>query len=325
MARCFDVLGGVAPLVRGKTVTVKLNLTGADFSPFLGRPVGETFMTHGATVMALLALLFDAGAKRVRLVESTPRTAVLEDTLIEAGWDVRALNALGNVDCENTRNLGKSKSYVRLTVPGGGCMFSAFQFNRAYGDTDVMISMAKLKRHVTAGVTLSMKNLFGITPNSLYSSQAGDESATDGRGTLHGEASAPIPLPGMKRDVPYRDGFTRVPRITVDICAARPIDIAIVDGITAMNGGEGPWASQAAKIRVTTPGVLIVGLNPVSTDAVATAVMGYDNPRAARGVHPFDYCDNHLLLAEQAGLGTADLSRIDVRGLTVAQARYPYD
>ena len=52
--------------------------------------------------------------------------------------------------------------------------------------------------------------------------------------------------------------------------------------------------------------------------------MGYD-PRAARGTHPFDHCDNFLLLAEQAGLGVADLARIDVRGLSVQKARYPYD
>jgi hypothetical protein len=52
--------------------------------------------------------------------------------------------------------------------------------------------------------------------------------------------------------------------------------------------------------------------------------MGYD-PRAARLTHPFDHGDNFLLLAEQAGLGSADLSQIDVRGLSIEKARYPYD
>ena len=91
-----------------------------------------------------------------------------------------------------------------------------------------------------------------------------------------------------------------------------------------MSGGEGPWCSRAATIKFTTPGVLIAGLNPVSTDAVGTAVMGYDNPRAVRGVKPFGFCDNHLLLAEQSGLGIADLAQIDVRGLAIERARYPY-
>ena len=52
--------------------------------------------------------------------------------------------------------------------------------------------------------------------------------------------------------------------------------------------------------------------------------MGYDDPRAVRGTKPFHFCDNNLLLAEQTGVGTADLSQIDVRGLTIAKARYPY-
>ena len=90
-----------------------------------------------------------------------------------------------------------------------------------------------------------------------------------------------------------------------------------------MSGGEGPWCGEEM-LKVTTPGVVIAGFNPVSTDAVATAVMGYDNPRAARGVKPFQDCDNHLLLAEQAGLGSADLAQIEVRGIPIQKAQYRY-
>jgi uncharacterized protein (DUF362 family) len=321
---CFDLVGGIDKLVRNKTVTVKINLTGTDFAWYLGRPTGETFMTHSATVMSLLSLLFASGASRVRLVESTQSLAELPETLVAAGWDVKAIDALGKVEYENTRNLGSGKAYSHLAVPSGGYMFSSLEFNHSYHDTDVMVSLAKLKRHVTAGVTLSMKNLFGLTPNSLYGAAAGSEKATDGRGPLHNpDGFEKIVLPGLKPDFKSHSPFTRVPRIVADICAARPIDIAIIDGISAMTGGEGPWCAQAATIKLTTPGVLIVGLNPVSTDAVATAVMGYD-PRAARGTKPFEYCDNHLLLAEQAGLGLADLAQIDVRGMTVDKARYPY-
>ncbi len=325
LAKSFDLIGGIQKLVRDKTVTVKLNLTGTNFQPFQGRPVGETYMTHPATVMALTALLFDAGAKRVRLVESTQSKAALESTLDLADWDVHALSAMGKMEFENTRNLGVGKSYSHLKVPGAGYMFSAFDFNHAYEDTDVMISLAKLKRHVTAGVTLSMKNMFGITPNSIYGEQSGDENATAGRGPLHNAKEFPnVKLPNAKSDIPASDPTARVPRIIVDVCAARPIHLSIIDGITAMTGGEGPWTGQVATLKLTNPGLLITGFNPVSTDAVATAVMGYDNPRAERGVHPFDQCDNHLLLAEKAGLGSADLTQIDVRGLTIVKARYSY-
>jgi uncharacterized protein (DUF362 family) len=324
--RSFDLIGGIGGLVKNRTVTVKVNLTGTDFSPYLGRPVGETYMTHYATALALVSSLFAAGARRVRLVESTQSRSDLRGTLSLGDWDVNALEALGKVEFENTRNLGAGKSYSHLRVPTGGYVFSALDLNRAYEDTDVMISLAKLKNHITAGVTLSMKNLFGITPNSLYGDEAGSEDAQAGRGVLHDPSSASrkIDLPGLKQGITSNDPTWRVPRITVDACAARPIHLAIIDGIMSMTGGEGRWCSEAATIKPIAPGVLIVGSNPVSTDAVATSIMGYDDPRALRGTKPFAICDNHLLLAEQAGLGTARLDQIDVRGLALAKARCPY-
>ena len=133
-------------------------------------------MTHYATAAALAASLFAAGAKRVRLVESTPSKETLEATLAEAGWDVRALEALGKVEFENTRNLGKGTKYAHFAVPKGGYMFSSFELNHAYAETDVLISLAKLKNHLAAGVTLSMKNLFGLPPNTLYGAQTGEDA-----------------------------------------------------------------------------------------------------------------------------------------------------
>jgi uncharacterized protein (DUF362 family) len=324
LEKCFDQLGGIGSLVKNKTVTVKLNLTGNSAKPLLGRPIGETYTTHYATALALSSLLFAAGARRVRLVESTQSRNGLESTLTEAGWDVSALTALGKLEYENTRNLGQGKKYSTLRVPGGGYMFSAFELNHAYEDTDVLVSLAKLKNHLTAGVTLSMKNLFGLPPNSLYGTEAGKETATGPRFPLHDpKGYESMKLSGLKEGITSTDPSWRVPRITVDVCGARPIHLAIIDGIMAMSGGEGPWSGEE-RLKITTPGVLIAGLNPVSTDAVATAVIGYATPRAARGVKPFQDCDNHLLLAEQAGLGTADLAQIDLRGMPIEKARYPY-
>lgn len=322
--QCFDLLGGVGSLVKGKTATIKINLTGTNFMPFLNRPVGETYMTHESTAHALAAALFKAGARRVVFVESTQSRATLEGTLGLAGWDVKALSALGDVRYENTRNLGSGKSYSNIKVPTGGLMFSSFQVNHSYVDTDVMVSLCKLKNHVTAGVTLSMKNMFGITPNTLYGDNAGDEDATAGRGPLHNRADR-IKLPGLKDGITSNDATWRVPRIIVDEIAARPLHLCVIDGITSMSGGEGPWCGNVNPLKFTSPGVLIVGLNGVSTDAVGTAVMGYDDPRVVRGKKPFHFCDNHLLMAEQAGLGTADLARIDVRGMSIAKARYAYN
>ena len=157
-------------------------------------------------------------------------------------------------------------------------MFSSFDLNHSYEDTDVLVSLAKLKNHATAGVTLSMKNLFGLPPNSLYGIDAGKETATAHRAPMHDPREYPgVKLPGLKASGISVEPAWRVPRITVDVCAARPVHLAVIEGITAMSGGEGPWCGEN-NLKVTTPGVVLAGLNPVSTDAVATAVMGYPNP-----------------------------------------------
>jgi hypothetical protein len=121
-------------------------------------------------------------------------------------------------------------------------------------------------------------------------------------------------LPGSKgkfSELPRPSGY-RAPRKIVNLCGARPIDLAIIDGITSMEGGEGPWCEDAKTVRMTKPGVIIAGLNAVSTDAVGTAVMDYANPRARRGTDPFLSIDNHLLLAERPDSGTAVLRQIEV-------------
>jgi uncharacterized protein (DUF362 family) len=117
-----------------------------------------------------------------------------------------------------------------------------------------------------------------------------------------------------------RDPGYRMPRIVAELNATRPVDLAIIDGIESLGGGEGPWIKG---IRFVQPGVLLAGLNAVNTDAVATAVMGYD-PRAAKGDAPFTMCDNTLLLAEQLGVGSADLGKIEIAGASIAKATYKF-
>jgi uncharacterized protein (DUF362 family) len=322
LRQALDLLGGVGSLVRGKTVAVKVNLTGWPFRSLFGRSPGETYVTHGDTALALAQVLSENGARRIRFLESQGVALPLGDVLAAAGWDVRALQAVAGVEFENTRNLGTHPSYARLAVPDGGRLFSHLEVNRSYADTDVLVSLCKMKEHATAaGITLSMKNLFGITPNSLYGAGTPGEDNLGYRGPIHGKAEGwTQPLPGEKPGFENQVVGVRVPRAIVDECLARPVHLAIVDGITTIRGGEGWWNAGIAPIA---PGVIAAGFSPLSTDAVSAAVMGFD-PRAAHFTAPFETRENHLLLAEQAGLGTADLARIEVRGLKVADVRTPF-
>ena len=325
----FDQLGGASKLVANRTVTIKLNLTGSPGLRFQGKPLGVTHYTHPKTIGAILNVLDRAGAKRIRLVESAWGTAgPLDEYMLDSGWNVRALKtAAKNVEFVNTNGLGNTaKKYARVKVPKGGMIFPSYDLHPAYVDTDVFMSMAKLKNHATCGVTLSMKNCFGNTPASIYGDDAGiqepNESPTKGRmnvchyGKRQPSAVAAAELdPNTSREPTYR-----MPRITADLNSARPIDIAFIDGVETLAAGEGPWVRG---VRAVQPGVLILGTNGVTTDTVGTAVMGY-NPRAAKGTAPFQQCDNTLLLAESLGVGSADLNRIEVVGSKIAEVRYNF-
>ncbi|MCL4401428.1 MAG: DUF362 domain-containing protein, partial [Acidobacteria bacterium] len=188
------------------------------------------------------------------------------------------------------------------------------------------VSLAKLKEHYTAGLTLSMKNCFGMAPATIYGTGAGVDAPSEqplgGRSMFHsGERQPSKSAPQEKDTTTPKEGGYRVPRIVVDLVGARPIDLGIVEGIKTMTGGEGPWIR--GPLACVNPGVIVAGTNPVTTDAVCAAVMGY-NPMAERGTPPFENRDSILQLAEAAGLGTRDLRRIEVIGTPVKEAMFDF-
>ncbi len=328
LERMFDQLGGLGRLVKGKTVAIKINLTGSPTYRLQHFPLGDTHYTHPKVIAATVHLIGRAGAKRIRLLESPWSSAdPMEEYMLQADWEPRdILSAAPNVEFENTNWQGNGNRYHRLTVPDGGRVFPAFDVNHSYLDCDVFVSLAKLKEHATAGVTLSMKNCFGITPATIYGSGAGKDEPSEmpkgGRNMMHaGDREPPLSAPQEKDKTSPRDGGYRVPRIVVDLVSARPVDLAVVEGVKTMAGGEGPWVWGS--LSAVKPGVLVAGTNPVCTDAVCMALMGYD-PMADRGTAPFESCDSSLRLAEEAGIGTRDLSRIEVAGTPVAEAVYDF-
>lgn len=327
LATMFDQLGGLQKLVGNKTVTIKLNMTGGPGMRVNGLPPGHTHMVHPKVVAATAYLMGRAGAKRIRFVESAWGPRLMEDSMQASGFDVKGLRTTASgIEFENTNVLGQARQYSRFKVPNP-YMYAEYVLNHSYADTDVFVSMAKLKNHAECGVTLSMKNCFGMVPVSIYGDDAGvdepNENASRGRGAVchvGRRQPAKIAPPELHPGVSNSAGY-RVSRIVADLAVVRPIHLGIIDGVESIAGGEGPWNSG---IRVVKPGVMIAGLNPVCTDAVSTAVMGYD-PRATRGTRPFPRADNTMLLAEQVGVGSADLKRIDVRGVSIEQALYRYD
>ena len=326
--RMFDQIGGLGRIVRGKTVGVKINLTGAQHYRLGHVPQSETHFTHPQVIGAAVHLMGRAGARRIRVLESPWSTAdPLEEFMLQVSWEPRdILGAAPNVEFENTNYLGQARKYSRVLVPHGGYIFPGFDLNHSYTDCDAFVSMTKLKEHGVTGVTLSLKNCFGITPATIYGTGAGEDEPTElprgGRTIIHSGARQPSRRAPQEQDLttPRQAGY-RIPRVVVDLVSVRPVDLAIVDGVKTMTGGEGPWG-RGEKSAVS-PGVLVAGTNPVNTDAVCMALMGYD-PMAVRGTPPFETCDSTLALAEAAGIGTRDLRRIDVAGGPIREPAFDF-
>ena len=332
MRRMFDQIGGIGKLVSGKTVAVKIDMPSPIDARTGFRAAWYTRWSHPDVVAAAVQLFGQAGAKRIRVVESCGDDAhPLEENFIIGGWDPSTLlKAAPAVEMENTSYLGNGKVYQRINVPGKPRVYPGFDVNHSYVECDVLVSIAKLLEHQETGVSLSMGNMIGITPTTIYGDAAGyDEPAARpyGARTMFrtGRRQPSPPSPKEISEASPREPGYRLPRITVDLVAARPIHLAIIDGIETQTTADVAALEPDAKrqIRLVKPGILIAGLNPVSTDAVAMAAMGFE-PKADRGTAPFENCDSTLRLAEEAGLGSRDLALIEVAGTPIRTARFPF-
>ncbi len=103
---------------------------------------------------------------------------------------------------------------------------------------DWVVSLPKMKTHHWAGVTLSMKNLFGVMPGIYY---------------------------GWPKNVLHHAGISGS---ILDINAAVRPGLSIVDGIIGMEG-DGPIMGTPRY-----SGVLVMGKSSTAVDATAARLMG---------------------------------------------------
>lgn len=325
LASLFDMIGGVPNLVRGKHVTIKVNTTGHDPSPVYTLHRTMTVYTHPMVTLAACALFEEYGAVSVGICESAPTRDPDLQAFNDDGYETDTFfNMLNNVYFENTRNLGTGTNYKTANVGDGAYLYRSFDFNHRYVDTDVFVSIAKMKNHDIAGITLSMKNLYGIAPNSVYGGSGAEPNEDETyirSGTFHNGVSRVGADGEIFPAKNVYDPGRRVARVVVDLNRARPIDLAIIDGITTQSGGEGVWNGN--QIGIAVPNILMAGRDALAVDSVGASVMGFD-PQAAHFSKPFYNGENTFQLASEAGVGTNNLDEIDVHGLSVDDARYQF-
>jgi uncharacterized protein (DUF362 family) len=131
-------------------------------------------------------------------------------------------------------------SAVRLKNKGPYTGLLHFYVAEAVANADVVISMPKLKTHHWVGVTLSLKNLFGVLPGIFY-----------------GWPKNPLHMRG-------------IPNSIIDLALTVPVHYAIVDGVIGMEG-DGPIMGTAKPV-----GVVIMGRRLLAVDCTAARIMGFD-------------------------------------------------
>jgi uncharacterized protein (DUF362 family) len=212
------------PPVKDKTVLLKPNMVGLD-------PLG-VINTHPAVIAAARECFLRLGAVQV-LIGDGPAMDRDTEAIVES---VRLRDYAGPL----------ARSFVDLNVDDVQRVVLKTHASRlkelylpktALG-VDFLVSMPKLKTHHWAGVTLSLKNMFGIVPGSCY---------------------------GWPKNVLHWAGIDRA---ILDINAAARPDFAIVDGIVGMEG-NGPIQGTPKD-----SGILIFGNDPVAVDATCCRVMG---------------------------------------------------
>jgi uncharacterized protein (DUF362 family) len=294
----FDQIGGLEDIIKpGARVAMKVNLTGGLFYSKEYAQVGiDAHWTHPGLVKAVGEAIINAGAKELYIMES-----LYEDTTFKIAGYPEIADALA----ARLINLDKPDPYsdfIHQKVGDNWLVYEEFIFNRLVMETDAFVSIAKLKCHGTCGVTLSMKNHVGLVPVKYYRTNA----LSNNRSAMHGT---------------LKESGIRLPKVVVDLVHARPIDLSIIDGIHTTEGGEGPWIKNT--FGMVKPGVIIAGKNPVATDSVAAAVMGF-NPNARAYETPFVNSLNHLALACEKGLGTNILDEIEVLGPKIEEVSFPF-
>jgi uncharacterized protein (DUF362 family) len=220
----FESLAPFGLTVKGKSVLLKPNLVGLDPHGFIN--------THPTVIAAARECFLKMGAAQV-LVGDGPALDRDTEAILES---VRLREHLGPLDRTFVDlNLDEVQ---RVTLPTHASRLRELYLPKTCMGVDFVVSMPKLKTHHWAGVTLSMKNMFGIVPGACY---------------------------GWPKNVLHWAGIDRA---ILDINAAARPDFAIVDGIVGMDG-NGPIQG-----RPKASGVLIFGNDPVAVDATCCRVMG---------------------------------------------------
>jgi uncharacterized protein (DUF362 family) len=215
----LDLIDYRRALARWDKVLIKVN--------FICDKTWDTGATTDPIVVeAIIRKLSNLPAK-VYVVESDATMTSADKAFEKTG--MKDMCKRNGIECLNLRNVNDR---VKLDVPGGEALKS-ITVPRIVTESAV-ISAAKLKTHGDTGVTLGMKNMFGLLPEKF-------------KGKYH--------LKGISK-------------VIVDINTVLNPALTVIDGFVGMEG-SGPIDGDPVQMNV-----IIAGTDVVAVDATACRVIG---------------------------------------------------
>jgi uncharacterized protein (DUF362 family) len=221
----LDMIGGIEKVVgRGDKVFIKPNLV--DGAPFV---TGEVVQLE--TIELLVRESLNAGASEV-VIGETPTYRKPTETILSYERLARNLGA---------RFLELSNyPFVSVKVKDP-VFFDEVRLSKPLLDSDVFINVPTLKTHCQCGITVAIKNMYGLIP---------------------------------PEDRHYYHMMNRVEEATVDLYKARGSDLIVVDGTyTTFHIGRRPISDFKETHRLD---LTLAGFDPVAVDTVSARLLGID-------------------------------------------------
>lgn len=168
--------------------------------------------------------------------------------------------------------------FEKVEIPEGKQVKEVYYSKDVLG-ADVVITIPKLKTHILTYYTGAIKNMFGALQQKS-------------RMSIH---------KSLIKVMPFSEAI-------VDIFTVRKPDLAIMDGILAMEG-LGPSHGQVKKV-----GIIISSTDSVAVDAVSSSIIGY-NPMDIPTTK--DACIR--------GLGNGELDQIEILGEQINEVKVNFE
>ncbi len=265
----LDLIGGYAKIFSNRRkILIKPNIGTDRVELHQGRQI---YLTEPIIVESIVRMVRECSKSEI-IIGDIPLCKDANELFNRLGYNLIA-EKYGNV-----RIVNFNEYPYELIAVDNPAIFTHYTLSKEICDIDITVSIAKMKAHHTQGATLCLKNLFGLTPTSVYGAP---------RLYLH-------------------DLLIRLPRVLVDLCNIVKPELCIVDGLVSANQFE--WDGETIETNL-----IMAGYNAVAIDTIGMIIMGLD-PKSDYPDYPFFYHNNPLNIASEFGLGDNCVENIHVFG-----------